>query len=186
MMPRSRSSSRFAVRVVPAAARLAVAACVAAAAAMIALPLAGYDRYVITGGSMGGTIERGSVLWAKEVPTADLRVGDVITYTPPRGAGTEGMVTHRIVSIARERDGRRIYRTKGDANAGVDPWRFHLDQPTQARAAFHVPHVGHVLAVASDRTLRMVGVGVPAALIVIVTFGGLWRDAGRQVQESAA
>ena len=94
---------------------------------MLALPLAGYDRYVITGGSMGDTIERGSVVWAKAVPVADLQVGDVITYTPPRGAGPEGLVTHRIVAIRRDRDGRREFRTKGDANAQVDPWTFNLD-----------------------------------------------------------
>lgn len=158
--------------------RAAAAGCLLAAAAMLALPLAGYQRYVITGGSMGGTIERGSVLWAKEVPTSRLRVGDVITYTPPRGAGPEGMVTHRIVSIGRGGDGAPLYRTKGDANAEADPWRFRLDNPTQARAAFHLPHAGRILAVASDRTVRMLGVGIVALLVVLATFARLWRDAG--------
>ena len=92
------------------------------------LPLAGYERYVITGGSMGQTIEKGSILWSKPIPTADLKVGDVITYTPPRDAGPEGMVTHRIAWVGRDRDGQRVYRTKGDANATVDPWRFRLDR----------------------------------------------------------
>ena len=153
---------------------------------MVALPLAGYERYVITGGSMGDAIERGSVLWAKKVPPADLRVGDVITYTPPRGSGPEGMVTHRIVSIGRERDGRRVYRTKGDANAQPDPWRFHLDERTQARAAFHVPHLGHALAAASDRALRTIVVAILALLIVAATFGRVWREAGQHVQGSPA
>ena len=172
------------------AGRYAVRACVVAglagAAAMAALPLAGYERYVITGGSMGDTIERGSVLWAKKAPTAALRVGDVITYTPPRGSGPQGMVTHRIVAIERDGAGRRLYRTKGDANPSVDPWRFRLDESTQARAAFHVPHLGYVLAAASDRTLRTIGVGIVALLIVLTTLARLWREAGEHLEASAA
>ena len=176
---RQTAPARRAGRIV---ARLGLGACVLVAAGMLALPLAGYERYVITGGSMGGTIERGSVIWAKAVPPATLEAGDVITYTPPRGAGPEGMVTHRIVSIGREADGRRVYRTKGDANAQPDPWRFHLDGKSQARVAFHVPQLGYVLAAASDRTARMLGVGTVALLIVLSMFGRLWRDAGEQAR----
>ena len=157
------------------------------AAAMLALPLVGYHRYVITGGSMGGTIERGSVAWAKEVPVKDLRVGDVITYEPPRGVGPEGLVTHRIVSIQHDDGtGRREFRTKGDANATADPWTFTLDKPTQATVAFHVPHAGYVLAKASDRTFRTIVVALAALLIVIATLSKLWRDAGAAMQESVA
>ena len=168
------------------AARSGLVALVVLAGAMLALPLLGYERYVITGGSMGGTIERGSVAWAKAVPVADLRVGDVITYTPPRGAGPEGLVTHRIVWVGRDANGVRSFRTKGDANAAADPWKFHLDDSRQARVAFHVPKVGYALAAASDRTARMIGVGIPALLIVIATFGRLWREAGEQTRPEPA
>ncbi|HEX2085516.1 MAG TPA: signal peptidase I, partial [Solirubrobacteraceae bacterium] len=142
---------------------------------ILALPLAGFERYVITGGSMGGTIERGSVAWAKPVPVADLRVGDVITYDPPPGAGPEGLVTHRIVAIDQGSDGRREFRTKGDANARPDPWTFHLDEPAQARVAFHLPYAGYVLAKASDRSFRPIAIGIPAFLVVAATLAGLWR-----------
>ena len=168
------------------AARSGLIALLVLAGALLALPLAGYHRYVITGGSMGGAIERGSVAWAKAVPVGDLRVGDVITYEPPRGAGPEGLVTHRIVAITRDGDGRREFRTKGDANAAADPWTFTLESATQARVAFHVPRAGHVLAVASDRFLRTIVVGLLALLIVTATFARLWRDAGRAVEGSTA
>ena len=178
----SRSAVNRAARV---AARSGFAVLLALAAAMVALPLLGYERYVITGGSMGGTIERGSVVWERPVPVADLRVGDVITYTPPRGAGPEGLVTHRIVWIGRE-DGKRAFRTKGDANAAGDPWTFHLDSRRQARVAFHLPYAGRVLAAASDRTLRMLAVGLIALLVVGGSFARLWRDAGEHVKGAPA
>ncbi len=167
------------------AARCGFTVLLVAAAALVVLPLAGFHRYVITGGSMGGSIERGSVIWAKEVPVADLRVGDVITYTPPPGSGPDGLVTHRIVGIRDDR-GRRVHRTKGDANAHVDPWTFELNGDTQARVAFDVPYLGYALSVASDRTHRTIVVAILALLIVIATFSRLWRDAGSAMQESPA
>ena len=60
---------------------------------MILPGLFGYQRYVITSGSMTGTYDRGSVVFADVVPVSDLRVGDVITYTPPPGSGPDGLVT---------------------------------------------------------------------------------------------
>ena len=109
----------------------------------------------------------------------------VITYRPPPGAGPTGLVTHRIASIRTE-GGRRVFRTKGDGNAAADPWTFQLEEPTQARVAFHVPHLGRVLAVASDRTNRTIVVGLLALLVVAATLSRLWRDAGQAMQESVA
>jgi signal peptidase len=172
-------------RAAPVAARSAFIALLLIAAAMLVLPLAGYHRYVITGGSMGDSIPKGSVIWAEEVPVAELRGGDVITYRPPPGAGPTGLVTHRIVS-AREVAGRRVYRTKGDGNAAVDPWTFELGGETQARVAFHLPYAGRVLAAASDRANRTLLVALIALLAVIATFSKLWRDAGVAVKESPA
>src|SRR5690606_16815688 len=51
--------------------------------AYIAPSFFGYERYVITGGSMSGTFEKGSIAFEKPVPVEDLAVGDVITYMPP-------------------------------------------------------------------------------------------------------
>ena len=69
------------------------------AALMFVPGVLGFDRYVITGGSMSGTFERGALVFERQVPVADLRVGDVITYLPPADSGVTELVTHRISSI---------------------------------------------------------------------------------------
>ena len=143
---------------------------------LVALPGAvGWQRYVITSGSMTGTYDRGSLVLDEVVPVSRLSVGDVITYRPPAGAGPGGLVTHRIASIARER-GRLVFRTKGDANAAPDPWTFSLARPRQARVRVGIPYAGFALAALSRRQLRMLLVGVPAALIALVSLAGLWRE----------
>src|SRR5690348_5617134 len=106
----------------------------AALATLMLVPSAlGYHRYVVTGGSMSGTYARGSLVYDRAVPVRSLRVGDVITYRPP---GRASLVTHRIVWIGRGASGAPAFRTKGDANAYSDPWRFELRRSTQAKVAF--------------------------------------------------
>jgi signal peptidase len=142
--------------------------------------LMGWQRYVITSGSMTGTYDRGSLVLDEVVPVAELAKGDVITYRPPAGAGPDGLVTHRIVEIARGDDGARVFRTKGDANASADPWTFTLPQAEQARVKTGVPYAGFAVAALGRKDLRMLFVGVPAALIALMSLAGLWREAGAE------
>lgn len=167
-----RTAARRGVR---AAAAVLVAGAVVVALVLLAPALAGYHRYVITGGSMGGTYDRGSVVFAREVPVGDLRVGDVIAYRPPPGSGPEGLVTHRIVARRTAADGRLVFRTKGDANGARDPWTFTLDGPAQARVSLGVPLVGYVPAALAIRELRMLAVGLPALVIALFSLRDLWR-----------
>jgi signal peptidase len=166
-------------RTATAAATAFCAASLVLAALVLAPGIAGYERYVITSGSMTGTYDRGSLIFDEIVPVSELSVGDVITYTPPAGAGPSGMLTHRIESIASDQAGRRVYRTKGDANETADPWTFTLEQPTQARVAFHVPYVGYVFAALSVRDVRTALIGLPALLLALGVVAGLRREARR-------
>jgi signal peptidase len=157
---------------------LALGAAVALGALMLVPSLLGYERYVITGDSMGGTLGRGSIVYARAVPVDDLRAGDVITYTPP---GARRRVTHRIVWTGRGAGGARAFRTRGDANASADPWRFELRGPEQARVVAHVPYAGYVVAALSVRWVRMLVIGVPALLIAAAVLAG-----GRRPAQAAA
>jgi len=161
---------------------LATALCVACLglAGLMLLPgLLGYQRYVITSGSMTGTYDRGSIVFDDVVAVSDLRVGDAITYTPPPGSGPSGRITHRIVWIGSDQFGRSALRTQGDANESADPWTFTLDGPTQARVAFHVPYVGYVLSALAIRQARMLLIGLPALLIAVAIVLSFRRDVRR-------
>ncbi len=150
-----------------------------AIAALFLLPgLLGLERYVITGGSMSGTFERGSLIFAKEVPVSDLREGDIITYLPPADSGLNELVTHRIDSIKASSEGP-VFRTRGDANASADSWTFQLQAPTQARYEVAVPYVGWALIALADKDLRMLIIGIPAAAIAIVSL----REVTRVIRE---
>lgn len=140
---------------------LALLVLVALSALMLVPALLGYDRYVVTGGSMGGAIPRGAIVYEERVAVSRLRPGDVITYTPP---GRVARVTHRIVAIGPG----GVMRTKGDANAAPDPWRFTPAGPVLPVVRFHVPVAGYAFAALGLRWVRIVVIGLPALLV------GLW------------
>lgn len=141
----------------------------AMAAAYLAPSAFGYERYVITGGSMTGTYDKGSVVFEKVVPVEELQVGDVITYQPPASSGATTLVTHRIIKIGQGADGRTVFRTQGDANPDPDPWRFSLTSSDQGVVEFSVPYAGWVLVGLADRQTRMLVIGIPAGLIALVS-----------------
>lgn len=169
-----------------AASLVGLIACFGLAGA-VAIPAAlGYERYVVTSGSMAGTYDRGSIVYAERVPVASLRVGDVITYRPPRSAGAGAPLTHRIVWIGADRRGRRAFRTKGDANPVADPWRFTLDGRAEARAAFEIPYLGYAISALAIREVRMLAIGLPALLVALAVLAQLWRGAGAELRRRQA
>lgn len=150
----------------------ALLALLALATIVLTTPLLGYERYVIEGGSMGGAVPRGSIAIEEVVPTREIRRGDVITYRPPQ---VTRPITHRVVSITHD----RVFRTKGDANAAPDPWRFTLPGRTQARVTTHVPLAGYALEALEIRVVRVAAIGIPALLIALSAFADVARQRGR-------
>lgn len=169
------TSRRIAVhrRLAGYAANLAIVAVTLLGAAFVLPSVMGFERYVLTGGSMDGTYDKGSLVFERPVPADQLEVGDVITYQPPASSGLSTLVTHRIVKIGRDPLGGQVLQTKGDANQDVDPWQFSLTAQEQPVVAFSVPHVGWALIALADREMRMLIVGIPAALVALLSLGQL-------------
>lgn len=165
---------------------ITVAAVIATAvAALMLLPgVLGLDRYVITGGSMSGTFERGTLVFERQVPVSDLEVGDVITYLPPAQSGVTELVTHRIISIEPAAPGsdQLVFQTKGDANEAADPWTFQLSQPVQPRVEGWLPEVGWIFIALTLPLVRMLVIGLPAAVVALYFL----RDLGRAMKGSGS
>jgi signal peptidase I len=145
--------------------------------------LMGYQRYVLVGGSMEPTIHRGSLVFDEVVRVRELRVGDVITYVPPM---RRQAVTHRLISVERQKAGSPIFRTRGDANAAADMRPFKLDKATQARFAFAVPYLGWVFIALGTPHMRFLLLALPALLIAFAMMRSLWREGGELVAERGA
>ncbi len=143
----------------------------------------GYRAYVITGGSMDGTISRGALIYTQPVAVESLVEGDIVTFVPP---GMEAPVTHRIVDVRRNDAGELEMQTRGD-NVGMrDPWVFVPRTPMLPRFVLAIPYVGYVIAVLSLPLVRILVFVLPAMVIALVVLVRLWRRAGAELRESAA
>jgi signal peptidase len=180
-------SPRFRVRRLASTAagglgRVVLVAAVAVLAATFLPALFGYHRYVLVGGSMEPTIHKGSLVFDEIVPVEDLRRGDVITYVPPI---THEPVTHRVVSVDVQKDGTRVFRTKGDHNEAPDLRPFTLREPRQARVAFAIPVLGWLFMLLATQEARLLLLSLPALLLAGWAFAGVWRQGGELLAERA-
>lgn len=81
----------------------------------------GHPTLTVLSGSMTPTIRTGDLIIDNPVTRAQashLHIGQVITFH--ESAGSQGVITHRIVAVVTQPDGSVAYRTKGDANNMVD------------------------------------------------------------------
>lgn len=114
----------------------------------------------VQSGSMSPAIKKGDLISVKPTPTRDLRVGDVITYSSP--VGSNQTITHRIVSISGDMQGR--ITTKGDANEVAD----QAVVPAQivGRVERVVPFVGHLVDLVRHPIGLLLIIYVPALLLI--------------------
>lgn len=153
------------------AAALLGAVAVVAALSLAGLRIAGFQPEVVYTGSMRPTFPIGSLVFARSVPSASVRVGDVISFVDPQEPSK--VVTHRVVQRL-ARPGGFAFRTKGDFNSARDPWNLAL--PARAgRIAFHVPVAGYVLWYGRTREARLVLVAAMALALLGSLLRSIWR-----------
>ena len=123
----------------------------------------GYQTYVIYGSSMEPAIKLGSLVVAKSANVDDLQVGDIIVFRSP---DNETTVTHRITGV-REEDGRRYFKTKGDATNGDDPQEVSLETGVQ-QVTYDLPYVGYFVDFAGSTLGIVLLLVLPAAGLLVL------------------
>ena len=81
----------------------------------VAIRVLGLDTFIVTGGSMEPSIQKGSLVLVQPVSPSEVKVGDVITFEH-----YDQTTTHRVITIT-PGEQSLIFATKGDANAVADP-----------------------------------------------------------------
>lgn len=135
---------------------------VAMLAVLVVIPrLTGSTAYTVLTGSMEPSYPPGTLIVVKPAPGDELNAGDVITFQPK--AGDPAVITHRIVSIFYDAQGKRRFVTKGDANKVHDDTQLVEDQ-IRGKLMYSVPYLGRLNSLLS---------GSSRALALFVIAGGL-------------
>lgn len=130
-----------------------------------------YKVQFIRSGSMSPTLPVGSLVAYERVPAGSLRVGDVISITPPGKPGT--VVTHRIARVETGAEGTFLM-TKGDANRDIDPWRVP-PRGTGWRSVASVPKVGFFVGYARSALARPGLIPSLVVIILMMLLFEIWR-----------
>lgn len=80
-----------------------------------------YRMFTVVSGSMKPKYVIGDVLISKETAPEDVKIGDDISYLGAKGEFTGKVITHQVVGINKDENGKYIYRSKGLANLVEDP-----------------------------------------------------------------
>lgn len=77
--------------------------------------------FTVASGSMEPKYKIGDVLISKETKPEDVKVGDVISYLGASGSFKDKVITHQVVSIEQDSNGKYMFHTQGLTNIVEDP-----------------------------------------------------------------
>lgn len=80
-----------------------------------------YRMFTVASGSMEPKYKIGDVLISKEKEPSKVKVGDAITYLGQKNSFKDKVVTHEVISIEQDSEGKYLFHAKGLANLMEDP-----------------------------------------------------------------
>lgn len=127
--------------------------------------IAGKFPLMVQSGSMSPTIEVGDLIIVNAPEKGQtFGVDDVVTFWD--GAPGSALVTHRIVEITTDDDGKTAYRTKGDANSAQDGTLVYPEDIV-GTYVMRIPYLGDVAMFMQTIPGLIVCVILPLALFIV-------------------
>lgn len=141
--------------------------------------VAGYQLYIVQGGSMSPAFEAGSLALLRPVDPANVAVGDIITYSS--FGGGETLTTHRVMAV--HGAGETLsFTTRGDANQVDDHLPVHPENIV-GRVAYAVPYAGYVMNFGQSKTGIITLVFIPGVLIIVFELRNIFSLAAQWEEE---
>lgn len=122
----------------------------------------GYKNFIVLSGSMEPTLNVGDIVFVKK--DTDIKVDDIIAFRIENG-----VVTHRVIEII-EKDGEKLYKTKGDANNTADDEFIRLSD-IEGKYSFKIWYIGNIILFLKTKT----GIGLLIAILMLSLFLGITK-----------
>jgi signal peptidase len=138
---------------------------------IVAPSLVGGRTLTVLSGSMEPALGVGDIVINSKVSPADVRVGDIVTFSDPEGTGK--LITHRVRRM-RIADGTAHVVTKGDNTNSVERW----DIPASGsfgRVEYRVPLLGFLVFWLHGPFARIGLIVIPALLLAGFELWRIWR-----------
>jgi signal peptidase I len=142
---------------------------------VVAPSLFGGRSLTVMSGSMEPALGVGDVVINRRVSPAEVRVGDIVTFSDPEGTGK--LITHRVRQL-RIVDGAAHVVTKGDNTNAVERW----DIPAAGslgRVEYRVPLLGFLVFWLHGPLASIGLIVVPALALAGFELWRIWRPKRR-------
>lgn len=80
-----------------------------------------YRLFTVVTGSMEPKYNIGDVLISKTIDAKEIAIGDAVSYLGDKGNFNGKIVTHEVINIETDENGKLLFHTKGIANLVQDP-----------------------------------------------------------------
>ncbi len=121
----------------------------------------GWKPFIVLSGSMETQIYAGDIAVIKTVDKNQIKENDIIAFKKD-----ETVITHRIVKIE-EKDGNKIFYTKGDNNNDIDQDTVSLDE-IEGIYQFKISGLGNVAMYLQTPTGIVSCLSIPIAIMIVM------------------
>ena len=123
-----------------------------------------YRLFTVVSGSMAPKYEIGDVLLAKEVEPSKIKKGDDISYLGAVGNFKNKVVTHQVIEIEKDDNGKYLFHTKGIANLTEDP--IVKEEQVYGKIVYEAKLLSLVYSIVAKPTGMFVFVIIPVFYII--------------------
>ena len=125
----------------------------------------------VLSGSMRPGIQPGDVEILRQVPSSELRVGQILAFHPPH---ENFLVSHRVTTIHHQHG--MWVATKGDANNVADPWgSVRITSHDAWIVAAVVPHAGYLSVWVKTPIPHLLVIIANVSLVWLLAIERIWR-----------
>lgn len=128
----------------------------------------GYKNFIVLSGSMEPVFNIGDLVFVKK--DNDIKEKDIIAFRIDNG-----IITHRVIEII-NKDGEKLYKTKGDANNKEDIELLTLND-IEGKYCFKISHIGSIILFFKTKA----GIGILMTILALCLF--LNKDSKNDVKE---
>lgn len=138
---------------------------------LLALTVLGHRVLVVRSDSMAPALRAGDLIVIEMQRPATVEPGEIVTFRDHSRGNV--LVTHRVIESVRT-DGQMHFKTRGDANSGIEQWSISTGgRLGQLRA--RIPGVGRVIVDAGASPWTRTGaLGMAALLVGFVALRRIW------------
>lgn len=135
----------------------------------------GFTPYCVLSGSMEPEFPTGSLIYVKNVPAKDVKIGDPITFVLNEDLE---VATHRVIEIDYI---NQCFYTKGDANDAPDGSPVHFNNLI-GKPVFTIPYMGYVSNYLISPPGMYIGIGVALMLILLAIAPDIIDKVGKKAK----